>query len=102
MFWNGSRKAATLGSLAFAAFWGKNGVIQICGRAVPNSRTPKSRRDDTVTHRIGSLLTPIDCWNGAQRPHALVSPSPTFALASSIAGAEPSALITNNDAFGLS
>src|SRR5262245_38436756 len=101
MLWNGSRNAATLGSVADEARPGKNGVIQICGRAMLNSRTPKLRLDDTVTQKIGSLLVPIDCWNGAHRPHEFVRPRPRFADASSI-GVPPSAATTNNDALPLS
>ena len=39
MFWNGSRNAALLGSAAFEALPGKNGVIQICGRFAPTRET---------------------------------------------------------------
>src|SRR5262249_4927227 len=91
-FWNGSRNAALLGPVPALAAFGKNGVIQICGRFAPTRRTPKSRVLDTVTQYIGSPAEPIVCWNGAQRPHEFVRPSPWFVAASSIAVPVPSAL----------
>src|SRR5215212_1572299 len=101
MFWNGSRNAALLGSIAAPAWFGKNGVIQICGRLAPTSRTPKLRVLDTVIQYIGSAAAPSVCWNGAHRPHEFVRPRPAFDFDSSIGVPLPSDLTTHRVALPL-
>src|SRR5262245_16416742 len=99
MFWNGRRNDLVLGSCDCIARFGKNGVIQICGRCALTRRTPKSRVLDTVIQYIGSLFAPIVCANGAQRPHEFVRPMPEFAASSCTAGALPSAFTTHSVAL---
>src|SRR5260221_2563550 len=99
MFWNGSLNEASVGSMPAAARSGKNGVIQICGRLLLTSRTPKLRWLDTVTQNIGVSPEPSVCANGAQRPHELNRPLLAFAAVSWIGGAEPSAFITHSCAL---
>src|SRR5262249_39423969 len=101
MFWNGSRNAASLGSIAAVARSGMNAAIQICGRFALTSRTPKSRLLLTVTHIIGSAFVPIVCANGAHRPHELVSAPDASKLPSLTGGDVPSDFITHSDADGL-